>query len=91
MRCLCGGASYVFVHVRTAKLDYPLYALGNRGWLPYFMLAVVLDGSVQVTGNCLGCIIVEDGDTDNLVNIWTLINLTGLVAGFISPYSRYLH
>ena len=51
----------------------------------YFMLAIVFNSMWQVTGNCFACIIVEDGDTDSLVNIWTLINLTGLVAGFISP------
>lgn len=60
-----------------------LWAIAN-GYL-YFMLAVVFNSMWQVTGNCFGCIIVEDGDTDNLVNIWTLINLTGLIAGFISP------
>ncbi|MFD1673232.1 MFS transporter [Alicyclobacillus fodiniaquatilis] len=55
-----------------------------QGYL-YFMVAVVFNSMWQVTGNCFSCIIVEDGDTDSLVNIWTLINLTGLVAGFISP------
>ncbi|WP_067624297.1 MFS transporter [Alicyclobacillus acidiphilus] len=51
----------------------------------YFMAAVVFNSMWQVTGNCFTCMIVEDSDTDNLVNIWALINLTGLVAGFISP------
>ncbi|MFB5193205.1 MFS transporter [Alicyclobacillus fastidiosus] len=60
-----------------------LWAIAH-GYL-YFMLAVVFNSMWQVTGNCFGCIIVEDGDMDILVNIWTLINLTGLVAGFISP------
>lgn len=62
-----------------------LWAIAN-GYI-YFMVAVVINSMWQVTGNCFGCIIVEDGDPDNLVHIWTLINLTGLVAGFISPIS----
>lgn len=65
-----------------------LWAIAH-GYL-YFMVAVVFNGMWQVTGNCFSCIMVEDGDTDNLVNIWTLINLTGLVAGFISPIAGIL-
>ena len=49
------------------------------------MLAVLFNSMWQVTGNCFSCILVEDGDSDHLVSIWTLINLTGLVAGFFSP------
>lgn len=60
-----------------------LWAIAH-GYL-YFMLAVVFNSMWQVTGNCFGCIIVEDGDMDGLVNIWALLNLAGLVAGFISP------
>lgn len=56
----------------------------------YFMLAVVFNSMWQVTGNCFNCIIVEDGDKQNLVNIWSLINLTGLVAGFFSPVAGVL-
>jgi MFS family permease len=65
-----------------------LWAIAH-GYL-YFMLAVVFNSMWQVTGNCFACIIVEDGDTDSLVNIWTLINLTGLVAGFVSPVTGIL-
>lgn len=60
-----------------------LWAIAH-GYL-YFMLAVVFNSMWQVTGNCFNCMIVEDGDADSLVNTWTLINLTGLVAGFVSP------
>ncbi|WDL98564.1 MFS transporter [Alicyclobacillus sp. ALC3] len=60
-----------------------LWAIAH-GYLD-FMLAVVFNSMWKVTGNCFACIIVEDGDTDSLVNIWTLINFTGLVAGFVSP------
>ena len=49
------------------------------------MLAVFFNSMWQVTGNCFSCIIVEDGDTEKLVNIYTILNLMGLLSGFISP------
>lgn len=52
---------------------------------PYFLIAVFFNSMWQVTGNCFSCIIVEDGDTEKLVNIYTILNLAGLIAGFISP------
>lgn len=55
-----------------------------RGY-SFFLLAIVFNSMWQITGNCFNCILVEDGDSKHLVNIWTLINLTGLIAGFMSP------
>jgi hypothetical protein len=33
--------------------------------------------------------IVEDGDTEKLVNIYTILNLIGLVSGFLSPLAGF--
>lgn len=52
---------------------------------PYFILAVFFNSMQQVVNNCFNCMIVEDGDLDKLVNIWTILNLIGLFSGFISP------
>jgi MFS family permease len=52
---------------------------------PYFILAVFFNSMQQVVNNCFNCMIVEDGDSDKLVSIWTILNLIGLFAGFISP------
>ncbi len=60
-----------------------LWALAH-GYV-YFMVAVVFNSMWQVTGNCFACLIVEDGSPGSLVHTWTLINLTGLVAGFMVP------
>jgi MFS family permease len=56
---------------------------------PYFMLAVFFNSMWQVTGNCFSCMIVEDGDSKKLVNIYTILSLTGLIAGFISPVAGF--
>jgi Permeases of the major facilitator superfamily len=52
---------------------------------PYFLLAVFFNGMQQVINNCFSCMIVEDGDTGKLVNIYTILNLIGLLAGFLAP------
>lgn len=55
-----------------------------QGYL-YFLLAVFFNSMQQVVNNCFSCMIVEDGELDKLVNIWTILNLIGLFSGFISP------
>ena len=52
---------------------------------PYFLLAVFFNSMWQVTGNCFSCMIIEDSDSKELVNIYTILNLMGLLSGFISP------
>lgn len=51
----------------------------------YFAAAVFFNSMMQVINNSFSCMIVEDGDTGKLVNIYTILNLIGLIAGFISP------
>ncbi len=57
---------------------------GARGYW-YFIFAAVLNGMWRVTGNSFSCMIIEDGDSRQLINIYTILNLFGLLAGFISP------
>lgn len=57
---------------------------GARGYW-YFMLAAAFNGMWRVTGNSFSCMIVEDGDSGQLINIYTILNFFGLLAGFISP------
>jgi MFS family permease len=67
----------------------PCFLWATAQSYPYFMLAVFFNSMWQVTGNCFSCIIVEDGDTEKLVNIYTILNLAGLIAGFISPVAGF--
>ncbi len=57
---------------------------GAQGYR-YFILAITLNGLWRILGNSFSCMIVENGDTDQLVNIYTILNLFGILAGFISP------
>jgi MFS family permease len=60
-----------------------LWAASQGYW--YFMIAVFFNSMWRITGNSFSCMIVEDGDTNQLINIYTILNLVGLFAGFISP------
>lgn len=57
---------------------------GAQGYW-YFICAAVFNGMWRITGNSFSCMIVEDGDSGQLINIYTILNFLGLLAGFISP------
>lgn len=65
------------------SLPCMLWAGAQGYW--YFLLAIALNGLWRIIGNSFSCMIVENGDMDKLVNIYTILNLFGMVAGFISP------
>jgi len=60
-----------------------LWASAQGYWI--FVLASAINSMWRVTGNSFSCMIVEDGDTRQLVNIYTILNIMGLLAGFLSP------
>jgi hypothetical protein len=60
-----------------------LWAAAQGYW--YFIIAVLFNSMWRVTGNSFSCMIVEDGDSDKLISIYTILSLLGLLAGFISP------
>ncbi|MGI6239501.1 MAG: MFS transporter [Christensenellales bacterium] len=51
----------------------------------YFAVAALINGAWRVTGNSFSCLIIEGGDRDKLIQIHTLLNVIGLIAGFLSP------
>ncbi len=65
------------------SLPCMLWASARGYW--YFLLAIILNGLWRIIGNSFSCMIVEDGDMDALVNIYTILNFLGLLAGLISP------
>ncbi len=60
-----------------------LWAASQGYW--YFIIAAFFNSMWLVTGNSFSCMIVEDGDSNQLINTYTILNLIGLLAGFISP------
>ena len=60
-----------------------LWATAQSFW--HFLLAAACNSMWRVTGNSFSCMILEDGDTGHLVHIYTVLNVIGLLAGFLSP------
>ena len=60
-----------------------LWAIARGYW--YFAVAITFNSMWRVTGNSFSCMIVEDGDTGLLIHIYTILNIMGLLAGFLSP------
>lgn len=60
-----------------------LWAGAQNHW--YFICAVLFNGMWRITGNSFSCLIVEEGDAEQFINIYTILNFFGLLAGFISP------
>ncbi len=52
---------------------------------PLFALAAAFNGMWRVTGTSFSCLIVEDGDDDKLVHIFTILSIMGMAAGFLAP------
>ncbi len=60
-----------------------IWAVSHGYW--FFIIAILFNSMWRVTGNSFSCLIVEDGDNNQLINLYTLFNMIGLLVGFISP------
>lgn len=55
----------------------------------YFLIGAIVNSIAKVTMNSWGCLLVEDSDKDQILNIYTWIYIAGLVAAFFSPISGF--
>jgi MFS family permease len=53
----------------------------------YFVIAAIVNSVTRVTMNSWGCLLVEDSDRNEIVNIYSWIYIAGLVAAFFAPIS----
>jgi len=56
----------------------------------YFVVAAIVNSIWRVTMNSWQCLLVEDTDPALLVDIWTWIYISGLLAAFVSPITGLL-
>jgi MFS family permease len=56
----------------------------------YFIVATVFNAMWRISMNSWTCLLVEDADPDQLVNIWTWIHIAGLMAAFFAPLAGVL-
>ena len=65
-----------------------LWAFAQNFW--WFLIASVFNSMWQITNNSWGCLLVEDADKKKLVDIYTWITVSGLLAVFFAPLSGFL-
>jgi MFS family permease len=53
----------------------------------WFVVAAVINSVSRITMNSWGCLLVEDCDKEQIVNIYAWIYISGLVAAFFAPLS----
>ena len=65
-----------------------LWAFAQNIW--WFIIAAVLNSLGQITNIAWTCLLVEDCEKEKLVNVFSLIQVTGLLAVFFAPISAVL-
>lgn len=65
-----------------------LWALAQNFW--WFLAAGIVNSIWRVTMNSWTCLLVEDADPEQLVEIYTWIHIANLMAGFFAPLAGIL-
>ena len=63
-------------------------ALAQNFW--YFLAAGIINGLWRITQNSWTCLLVEDADQSQLVDIYTWIYIANIMVGFIAPLAGVL-
>lgn len=62
-----------------------IWAISNNFWL--FLIAAILNCFEQINQTAWYCLLIEDARPKDLVNIYTWVNIGGMVAVFFAPIS----
>ncbi|MGE5643559.1 MAG: MFS transporter, partial [Byssovorax cruenta] len=63
-------------------------ALAQNFW--YFLIAGVINSVWRITHNSWSCLLVEDAEHDQLVDIFTWIYIANILVGFVAPLAGLL-
>ncbi len=56
----------------------------------YFIIAAIINAMWRVTMISWGCLFVEDAEQKDIVNMWSLVYISGLLVAFIAPVTGLL-
>ena len=56
----------------------------------YFLVAAIINGTWRITHTSWSCLLVEDADPEQLVDIYTWIYIAGLLSAFFAPLAGLL-
>ena len=65
-----------------------IWAFSQNFW--WFLAATILNSMWQITNNTWTCLLVEDCDPKKLVDVYTWVSVSGLLAVFFAPISTAL-
>jgi MFS family permease len=63
-------------------------ALAQNVW--YFLIAGIINSVWRITHNSWSCLLVEDAEPDQLVDIFTWVYIANLLVGFVAPLAGLL-
>lgn len=63
-------------------------ALAQNYW--YFLAAGIINSVWRITHTSWSCLLVEDAEESQLVDIYTWINIANLIVGFVAPLAKEL-
>ncbi|HKJ38121.1 MAG TPA: MFS transporter [Anaerolineales bacterium] len=63
-------------------------AIAQNYW--YFLIAGIINSVWRITHNSWSCLLVEDADQDQLVDIYSWIYIANIMVGFIAPLAGLL-
>jgi MFS family permease len=63
-------------------------AIAQNFW--YFLGAAIINGVWRITHTSWSCLLVEDAEPDQLVDIYSWIYIANLIVGFVSPLAGFL-
>ena len=63
-------------------------AIAQNFW--YFLIAGIINSVWRITHNSWSCLLVEDAEPDQLVDIFTWIYIANLLVGFVAPLAGLL-
>lgn len=74
----------------TISWSVPTLIWTFAGGYSTFVVAAVFNGFWQITSNSWNCLLVEDAEQQDLVNIYTWITVTGLMSVFFAPLTAVM-
>ena len=79
----------------TAIFDFVSWSIPTFIWaisqnFGYFVAAAIFNGVWRVTHTSWSCLMVEDANPDQLIDIYSWINIAGLLSAFFAPLAGLL-
>jgi MFS family permease len=78
----------LFFDILAWSVPALISALAQNYW--YFLVAGIINSVYRITQNSWSCLLVEDADPKQLVDIYTWIYIANIMVGFIAPLAGVL-